>query len=206
MVEKILKLWYNIRMGAKGKKISEESRARMSVAQKKSSLAGRAYAKYWFGKKHSEETRKKISLAKKAKPTKYWLGRKRSQDTISKIREKKLLNPTKYWLGKKRPDMSGERNPNWVNGSSKSPRPESRTSQYKRWRSSVLNRDGWQCLMPGCEHKDERLEVNHIKTYAKNPELSVDINNGITLCNPCHRGIRSREQFYENLFYAIVKN
>ena len=35
--------------------------------------------------------------------------------------------------------------------------------------------------------RDKKLEVHHIKPYHKYPELELDLNNLITLCDdPCH--------------------
>lgn len=77
------------------------------------------------------------------------------------------------------------------------------TAMYLKWRSSVLNRDGYKCSE--CGSTDE-LRVHHHMTLLEismkyNPKFSLDeeyiqatinskefqdINNGITLCNSCH--------------------
>lgn len=57
------------------------------------------------------------------------------------------------------------------------------SSDYKKWRQSVLKRDGNRCTM--CSAKD-MLEVDHIKPLSLYPELALDEDNGRVLCKPCH--------------------
>jgi 5-methylcytosine-specific restriction endonuclease McrA len=76
---------------------------------------------------------------------------------------------------------------------------------YKLWRKKVIARDNKRCQMPGCKKKVRKVEVHHIRTYAKNPLLRTDITNGITLCKTCHYMIRNKEQFYAQLFDDILR-
>lgn len=57
------------------------------------------------------------------------------------------------------------------------------TPGYKQWRGNVLLRDGYKCVICGSE---DNLEAHHVKPVAKFPDLALDINNGITLCQRCH--------------------
>jgi len=63
---------------------------------------------------------------------------------------------------------------------------ESRTSNphYKRWRKKVFIRDLYICQR--CNVKGKYLNSHHIKNYSSNPELRLDVSNGITLCKECH--------------------
>lgn len=61
---------------------------------------------------------------------------------------------------------------------------ERRSSKYRAWKSSVLERDGYQCQRCGSERD---LCVHHIKPFADYPELRYSVGNGITLCKECHR-------------------
>jgi 5-methylcytosine-specific restriction endonuclease McrA len=68
---------------------------------------------------------------------------------------------------------------------SKPSRPQSGgpTPEYLHWRESVLLRDGYKCVFCGC---GDDLEADHIKPRSIYPEFQYDIDNGRTLCWPCH--------------------
>lgn len=56
--------------------------------------------------------------------------------------------------------------------------------EYKEWHKQVLKRDNYICQECG---SNKHLEAHHIKPLKYFPELAVDLNNGQTLCNNCHR-------------------
>lgn len=57
--------------------------------------------------------------------------------------------------------------------------------EWKQIRKQALVRDGHKCV--DCGAIDKRLEVNHIKSRVKHPELRLDLANTETLCIDCHR-------------------
>jgi len=57
-------------------------------------------------------------------------------------------------------------------------------SRRKKFRKQVLKRDDYVCQM--CFTR-KILEVHHIKSYYKYPELRWKVSNGISLCHKCHR-------------------
>jgi len=59
-----------------------------------------------------------------------------------------------------------------------------RSPAYQAWRKVVLERDNYTCQH--CETTGGRLVVHHIKTFKMNPELRLESDNGIVLCNKCH--------------------
>jgi 5-methylcytosine-specific restriction endonuclease McrA len=65
------------------------------------------------------------------------------------------------------------------------------TSEYKRWRYDVMRRDGFTCQQCG-DAKGRNLHAPHIKPFATHPELRLDTNNGITLCEPCHKTVHAK--------------
>lgn len=56
--------------------------------------------------------------------------------------------------------------------------------EYKDWRTKVFERDGYKCVQ--CMATGE-LNADHIKPFAKYAELRFDLENGRTLCVPCHK-------------------
>ena len=59
---------------------------------------------------------------------------------------------------------------------------------YKEWRKEVFKRDGYKCVLCGC-NKSGELEAHHIKTRSKHKELILDISNGLTVCKLHHKEI-----------------
>jgi len=59
------------------------------------------------------------------------------------------------------------------------------STEYRLWRESVLIRDNYVCVW--CFAKGVPLHVDHIKPFALFPELRFAIDNGRTLCVPCHK-------------------
>jgi 5-methylcytosine-specific restriction endonuclease McrA len=74
---------------------------------------------------------------------------------------------------------------------------------YKKWRTDVYKRDSFMCQMPSCGSKG-RLNAHHIKRWAGNPFLRFNINNGITLCQKCHKSIHNKEEQYELFFFKLL--
>ena len=60
------------------------------------------------------------------------------------------------------------------------------TPEYKNWRITVFERDGYKCTKCGT-HKD--IQAHHIISWADTNDrrhLRFDQENGITLCRSCH--------------------
>lgn len=140
------------------------------------------------GQKPSLETRKKMSDAKKRNPTRYWAGKRLSPETVERLRI--AHKGQKPWnTGKKRPEISGQNSPNWKGGITPLNSKIRHSLEYKLWRSSVFERDNYTCVW--CGARSERgsvvmLNADHIKPFALFPELRFAIDNGRTLCVPCH--------------------
>ena len=66
-----------------------------------------------------------------------------------------------------------------------------RSSRYKKWKSDVLKRDKNKCQKCG---SFDNLVVHHIKPFSRNIELRYDVNNGITLCQNCHKEVHKNER------------
>lgn len=79
----------------------------------------------------------------------------------------------------------GETHWNWKGGKTKELTKLRNSSQYKRWRKSVFERDEYTCIF--CGQKGGWLEADHIKQFAYYEDLRFDVNNGRTLCVDCHK-------------------
>lgn len=64
-----------------------------------------------------------------------------------------------------------------------------RSSKYKYWKKSVLERDNYICQQCGSKGN---LIVHHIKPFSIDKEARFDINNGITLCQNCHKEVHQK--------------
>lgn len=113
-----------------------------------------------IGWKHSEETKKKIGKAS--------LGHRLSDESKRKIGDKN----------------SKENNAAWKGGVSVFNKKIRTSSEYRKWRKKVLERDKYTCQI--CKTKGKKLQVDHIKEFSNFPELRLDADNGRTLCVDCH--------------------
>lgn len=133
------------------------------------------------GKHLSEETRKKMSLAH--------IGCKHSIETRRKIR----LSSLEYFCSPKtREKISGANNHRWKGGITPENERIRNSSEYKEWRLSVFARDNFACQ--SCGQVGGGLHAHHILGFAKYPEHRFDINNGVTLCIPCHCKVHNRKK------------
>ncbi len=81
--------------------------------------------------------------------------------------------------------LKGESNPAWKGGVTPIHLSIRSSKEYAIWRKAVFERDGYTCVT--CYAKKVPLNADHIKPFAFFPELRLDINNGRTLCVPCHK-------------------
>lgn len=81
---------------------------------------------------------------------------------------------------------SGEDNPRWNPNLTKEEREVSRKyPEYHKWVQDVYERDDYTCQC--CGGRGEELNAHHIKSYKDHKDLRTDVNNGITLCEDCHK-------------------
>lgn len=66
-------------------------------------------------------------------------------------------------------------------------------TEYSEWRRRVYARDGHTCQC--CGAKGVTLNAHHLESYASNRELRTEIDNGVTLCRPCHLQFHTRYGF-----------
>lgn len=100
-------------------------------------------------------------------------SRGHSKETKKKISETQRKNPRR-----------GKENPNWRGGLRSERKKAMGRYQYKDWRTAVFTRDNWTCQI--CGVRGVYLEADHIKPWCAFPELRYDVDNGQTVCRPCH--------------------
>lgn len=125
-------------------------------------------------KPKSEEHKKKISEAHKGMK-KPWAGQPKGYKPSKQAKINHSLGARK-----------GKDNPNWRGGVTPLNTKIRHSLEYKLWRTSVFERDGHKCIWCGCM-KSGSLNADHIKPFSLFPELRFAIDNGRTLCVPCHK-------------------
>lgn len=154
----------------------------------------------------------KSEFKKGSKP--WCTGLKYTETQKSKLDLSGLKKGRTFFKGKKRLDISGYKHGMWKGGRPKcldcgleinyqklrckncenlrrrNPNPQNRSVimgriEYKRWRKAVFERDNYTCQM--CGKRGEYLQADHIMPWALFPELRYDVDNGRTLCIPCHK-------------------
>ena len=97
----------------------------------------------------------------------------------------KGLMPTPWNKGIKRPELSGEKHPSWKGGLTSKNQKIRNSFEYKLWRTAIFERDDYTCQ--DCCQRGGKLQADHIKPFSLFPELRLAIDNGRTLCIPCHK-------------------
>ena len=77
------------------------------------------------------------------------------------------------------------------------------TPEHHEWKFAVFDRDHRTCQK--CGATNTMMQAHHIVPYADHPEIGYELDNGITLCEYCHKSIRGREYDYLEQFAAITQ-
>lgn len=75
---------------------------------------------------------------------------------------------------------------NWQGGKSSEAEIVRSSREYAEWRKAVFERDGYACTKCG-DASGGNLHADHIKQFAYYPHLRLEVSNGRTLCEPCHK-------------------
>lgn len=82
-------------------------------------------------------------------------------------------------------NSSGPNSNTWQGGKTAAGTKIRNSEEYAAWRKAVFERDNYTCVL--CDVTNCKLNADHIKRFSQYPELRLDINNGRTLCIPCHK-------------------
>lgn len=151
-------------------------------------------------KQSVEQIQKKIASRK---------GYKHTFETIEKIRLGNIGN-IPYIKGKtyaevgRKVKTNGKNHYRWIeNRTQLLEKHRLRGSQeWKIWRGEVFERDLYTCRE--CGIKGCYLEPHHITPIRSDMSQIFEVNNGITLCRPCHQKTMWKESNFAEHFSALV--
>lgn len=176
---------------------SEETKQRMRESQlNKSEETRQKMSKAKMGHLVSEETKRKIGKANSIKNK----GKHHSIETKWRISEgnkgKIVSEETKFKISKA---QRGEKSCHWQGGITLLNELIRKSFKYRQWRSDIFTHDDFTCQK--CGVRGGYLYAHHIKSFSSivqfyeitTLEEALDcqelwnINNGITLCEECHK-------------------
>jgi len=106
------------------------------------------------------------------------------------------------WMSK---NNRGSNNCRWITDRNRIKEPNilRNLTEMNTWRKSIYDRDNYTCQM--CNSTSSgHLNAHHIKKLSTNPDLAYNIDNGITLCEDCHKLVNWNEKEYEFLFDCMI--
>lgn len=102
-------------------------------------------------------------------------------------RKGKKMGPHSFESRLKRSlSLRGEKAPGWKGGLTAKHLLIRTSFEYREWRRKVYERDNYTCQDCG-DNRGNNLNADHIRPFSKCPESRFDVNNGRTLCVPCHK-------------------
>lgn len=136
----------------------------------------------FYGKKHSENAKKLISIKRYGKPA-YNKGKKMSEEQKIKLRMSWTEERKREW-GRK---VLGENNPCYNPNLSDNDRNNRRLLfGYSSWRILVYAKDDYTCQCCG-DNSGGNLNAHHLDSYDWCKEKRIEVDNGMTLCEKCHK-------------------
>ena len=86
-------------------------------------------------------------------------------------------------------NRTGPNNSNWKGGIRSENSAARASSEYAQWRTAVFGRDKYTCQM--CFQVGYSLHAHHIMSFSEFPDLRFNVDNGVTLCEECHKSTGS---------------
>ena len=165
-----------------------EARLGMKFTEEHCKNLSKAKIGIGLGSKTSEETKEKIRQAAYRRKEKF--GYIVHPETIRKsiiARQKRAVFHTEETRKKISEALKGSKSHLWRGGITPLNKKIRNSLEYRLWRESVFKRDDFTCCL--CSKRGGNLEAHHIKSFSKFPDLRFDIDNGQTLCIPCHEKV-----------------
>lgn len=76
-------------------------------------------------------------------------------------------------------------------------------TRYAEWRTMVYGRDNFTCRM--CGKRGVYFHAHHIFPCRDFADLKYEVDNGITLCVPCHKKTYNKEIYFVDYFKSLVQ-
>lgn len=95
-----------------------------------------------------------------------------------------------------------ENHPRWEGGVTSEKHRLRSSNKWKLWREAVFRRDNYVCKE--CGASKVYLEPHHIIPIRSDRSKVYDINNGITLCRPCHQKTIWKESNFVEKYSQLV--
>ena len=144
-----------------GKKYTEETKRKMSIAHKGKKLSP-------YPSDFGENIRKRLT------------GKKQSPEVIAK----RVAGRRGYCHSEETKRKIGKANRRMIHKTDESKIWRHR-DEYKKWRIQVFKRDSYTCQK--CKRIGDELHPHHIRNFSENIKLRFCPANGIALCVKCHK-------------------
>lgn len=125
----------------------------------------------------------------------FWVAHKKLREELGGFAKGKHWTHTEDYKKRLSLARTGEKNPMWVNGSSRDRKRQGDTHKNNKWRKAIYNRDNFICQE--CGVAGTQLNAHHIKFWSKYLKDRFKISNGVALCLNCHKYIHRFERLWE---------
>jgi len=125
------------------------------------------------------------------------LGRKKTEQhckNLSKsMKDSEANEKTRFKKGAENPaygrNQTGPENNNWKGGITNTNQKRRNDPRLLEWRKLVFERDHFTCQKCGSKGF---LQAHHIIPFSEDFSKAFDIENGLTVCVPCHEKIHGK--------------
>lgn len=105
------------------------------------------------------------------------------------IKKKIAYGCKKFYIDNPEKRKIGEKSARWI-GDADYKRGQRSTNEYNIWRKQVFAKNNYTCQRCGIKRtksSQPKLNAHHIKNFSKYEDIRNSVDNGITLCECCHK-------------------